>query len=266
MTRGELGEPHQGANIAASFGKIRGKRDHEFTFAGGVEDGRGTYHLGRPDRGIELRRAQRDLAEPEPGARQLTVIGGGMTGGGLIIGPRVLHLPGRLGGTAAPVVRARQHDRIGGVIADVGEMLDRRRWIAEKAQRDPARHEVEFGPIVDVRRQRAVTHHFIRRLGVALIEELAGEDPALAPPFVGVLEFHALARAGEHHPGRFGDTLVAQKPVNAAERVPEVAARLAVDGVEQLVGLAGFLGHGGAGLDDRGLRRRPADGRHASRR
>src|SRR4029077_5051995 len=47
--------------------------------------------------------------------------------------------------------------------------------------------------------------------------------------------------------------LVAQKPVNAAERVPEVAARLAVDGVEQLAGFAGFLGHGGAGLDDRGL-------------
>jgi hypothetical protein len=51
-------------------------------------------------------------------------------------------LAGRLGGPAAPVGAARKHKRVGDTVIDVGEMLERRGRIVEKAQRNPARHEV----------------------------------------------------------------------------------------------------------------------------
>ena len=126
-------------------------------------------------RRFRRRVAQRDLAEAEPGARQLAVIGGGIAGSGLVLSAHLLELAGRLGGAAAPVGGTGTDDRIGRAFIDVREMLQRGGRIVEKAQRDPAGHEVEFGTVIGIGRRRRLAHHPIRGLRVAEVDEPAGQ-------------------------------------------------------------------------------------------
>ena len=156
-----------------------------------------------------------------------------MARGGFVAGAHLVVVAGRLGGAAAPVVRTRQHDRIGRAVVDMGEMLTRRRRIVEIAQRDPAGHEMQFRPIVLIGRRRRVAHHLIGGLELTQIEQLSGENAPLAPPLIRVLERHGLGRCRQHHPGGVGNPIVPHQPVNAAERKAQILARLARDRVEQ---------------------------------
>ena len=133
------------------------------------------------------RAARRDLFEAEPGARQLAVIGGGIAGSGLVLRAHLIELVGRLGGAAAPVGGARADNRIRGAFVDVAEMLQRAGRIAEKAQRDPAGHEVKFGTVIGIGGWCGLSHHPIGGLCIAEIDKPAGEQATFAPPFIGVL-------------------------------------------------------------------------------
>ncbi len=174
-----------------------------------------------------------------------------MAGSGLVLGAHRIELAGRLGGAAAPVGGARAHDRIGRVLVDTGEMLERGRRIGEEAQRDPAGHEMEFGPVIGIGRGRGLAHDPIGGLRGAEIEELAGEHPTLAPPFIGVLTLQILARSREHQLDRGRDAVVPQQPVKAAQGVAQLPACLGGNRVEQFPALGGVRLGGGASLDDR---------------
>jgi len=71
-----------------------------------------------------------------------------MAGSGVVLRVHLLNLPRRLGGAAAPVGGTRKDDRIGRTFIDVSEMLECHSWIGEKAQRDPAGHEVDFDTVI----------------------------------------------------------------------------------------------------------------------
>ena len=76
---------------------------------------------------------QREIAKPKSSPRQLTVIGGWILRGRLILRLHLLELASRLRRPTAPIGSTRQHDRIGRAIVDVGEMLKRSARIIEKA-------------------------------------------------------------------------------------------------------------------------------------
>ena len=139
-----------------------------------------------------------------------------MARGGFILGAHRLVVADCLGGAASPVVRPREHDRIGRSIVDMGEMRARRRGIVEIAQRDPAGHEMEIRPVIFIGRQRGLAHDLIRSLELAEIEQLAGENTPFAPPFVGVLQRHGLRRRRQHQTRGVVDSIVTQHPVDTA--------------------------------------------------
>ena len=72
-------------------------------------------------------------------------------------------------------------------------MLKRRLWITEKAQRDPAGHEVVFGTIIGICWSGGFAHNAIRCLCVTKINEFSSQLTTLAPPFIGVLTLQILA-------------------------------------------------------------------------
>ena len=124
---------------------------------------------------FQRRVAQRDLAEAEPGARQLAVIGGGIAGSGLVLSTHLLELPGRLGGAAAPVGGTGTDYWIDRAFIDQREMRQGDGRIVEKPQRDPASHEVEFGTVIGIGWRRRLAHHSICGLRLAEVDEPAGQ-------------------------------------------------------------------------------------------
>ena len=85
-----------------------------------------------------------------------------------------------------PIAGARERDRVAVAVADLGEMRERGRGIVEEAQRDPAGGELVLGAVVVLARDRGVARDPIGGLGVADVEQLAGNEPPLDPPLVGV--------------------------------------------------------------------------------
>src|SRR5665647_1875486 len=98
----------------------------------------------------------------------------------------------------------------------MGEMCTRGRWIVAVAQCDPAGHEMEFCSVIFIGWERGVAHDLIGGLELTQIEQLAGENTALAPPFICVLERHGLGRGCQHQTGCVGKPIVTQHPMNAA--------------------------------------------------
>src|SRR4029077_19220325 len=117
-----------------------------------------------------LRRAECDLAQAEPGVRQLAVIGGGMASRRLVLSAHLLEPTGRFGCAAPPVGSTRANNRISRALIDAGEMLQRGRRVVEKTQCDPARHEVVFGTIIWIDRRRGLAHDPIGGCCVAEID------------------------------------------------------------------------------------------------
>ena len=160
-------------------------------------------------------------------------------------------MAGRLGGATAPVGSTGTNDRIGRAFIDVREMRQCGERIVEKAQRDPAGHEVEFGTVIGICRRRRIAHHLIRGIRVADVDEPTGQPPPLPPPFIGVLTSQILGRSREHQHSRGREFLVQHQPVKAAQREAHIAACFAGNRVEQRSSLGGACLSGGAGFDNR---------------
>jgi hypothetical protein len=98
-------------------------------------------------------------------------------------------------------------------------MLKRSGWIGEKAQRDPAGHEVEFGPVIGIGRGCGFAEDPIGGVCVAEIDKPAGQHATLAPPFIGVLAPQILVGSREHKLSRRRDLVAPQQPVKVAQRI-----------------------------------------------
>src|SRR6266566_8720396 len=99
-------------------------------------------------------------------------------------------------------------------------MSECHRGIVEKTQCDPACDEVRFGTVILIRRGGGAAHDLVGGFCVTDIEQLAGENAAFAPPLVGVLPPHCLARCFEYQPHRFRSPFIIEQPLNAAKYMP----------------------------------------------
>src|SRR5262249_59389810 len=97
--------------------------------------------------------------------------------------------------------RAREADRVAVALGDFGEVRKRGGRIVEEAQRNPAGGELMLGAVVILVRDRGVARDAIGGLGFAEVEQLAGNEPALDPPLVGI---ERLAGVGRHRQDPFG--------------------------------------------------------------
>ena len=132
-------------------------------------------------------------------------------------------------------------------------MLLRSGRILEKAERDPAGHEVVFGAIIAIGRNGGVTHHAVRGLRIVAINESSGQQANLAPPFIGVLMLQIPKRGFRNHLGRRCEFIARQQPVKAAERITQVRACFLGNCFEQRSTFSGVCRSGIASLDDRDL-------------
>src|SRR5437660_12044205 len=112
-------------------------------------------------------------------------------------------------------------------------MCERCRGIVEEAQRDPAGGELLLGTVVVLAGNGGITHDPVGSFDVADVEQLAGDQPALDPPLVGIDRL-AVPGCQRQNPFRGLTCLVsAAEYLSAAEAVPRVALRLRRDRVEQ---------------------------------
>ena len=119
----------------------------------------------------------------------------------------------------------------------------------QEPERDPARREMVFGAVVVARGFGRIARHLVGGLRVADVEQLAGEQAALDPPFVGIVALIELLwqRAQQRH--RLGDVIAAPEHLQAGELVADVVAGRRRHGFEQ--GLVAVLAkHRDAGLGD----------------
>ena len=128
--------------------------------------------LGAGERGEGI---ERELAEPGLGAGDLAVIGGRIARRLLVALLRLLGLVQRFGRAAGPIGAAGERDRVFGALRDLGEMGVGGRRIVQVAQRDPAGHELVLGAIVAAVRRRRIAHDGVGVLGIAVVEQLAGQ-------------------------------------------------------------------------------------------
>ena len=146
---------------------------------------------------------------------------------------RLLAAAHGLFGAALPVAGAGERRRIAAADADMGEMRRRRRRIVEEPQRDPARGELLFGLVDVARRQCRVAGHQIGGAVVAVVEQLAGEQPPLHPPFVDVDQPCRFARRLSHQLRGLRVLLFAPQLPDAAEQVARIVAQFVRYGIEQ---------------------------------
>ncbi len=126
---------------------------------------------------------------------------------------------------------------------------------------------MEFCPVILVGRQRGVAHDLIGGLELTQIEQLAGENPPLAPPFIRVLQRQDLGPGCQHQTGRVGIPVVAHHPMNAAQGVTQILAGLGWNGVEQIERLGRARRDRGTSLHDREVVvSEPTRGTHRSRK
>ena len=114
------------------------------------------------------------------------------------------------------------------------QIVDRHGGIIEIAERYPAGHEMEIGPVAFAGRKCCVAHDLISGLVFVLIEQLASENAPLAPPLVGVLQRHRFRRRRHDQAGGFIKPVMTHHPVNAAQRIAQILAGLGCDRIEQI--------------------------------
>ncbi len=105
VAAGDLAERGQHGDVGRPLAQIGHEGYHQIALSDGVEQLRRAHDLeladGRPPFRRELGRgAQNDVLIAEPRARQLTVIGGPVTSGDLVVTARLVLLAQRLGGTS----------------------------------------------------------------------------------------------------------------------------------------------------------------------
>ncbi len=155
----------------------------------------------------------------------------------LVMRARLLRLVHRLGGAAAPIAGPRQRGRVGDAGAHAREVLGGAGGILEEAQRDPARRELVLDPVVFLGRRHGFPHHSIGRRGVADVEKLARDQPALDPPLVGVDDLGDVARRPEHVLGGLGDLVGAAQQLNVAEQEAGIPVGARRQILEQRLGI-----------------------------
>ena len=128
-------------------------------------------------------------------------------------------------------------------------MACRQLAVAEEAQRDPACMELSFhGRRVGLR--RVAGGEGIGGLGIATVEQLAGDEPALGPPFVGPDECRRVARRASKDRRGLGDLLRRRRCLTLAKRKAGSPALEAGMAARRAAGIAGLLLEGDAGLGD----------------
>ena len=147
------------------------------------------YHIASRATRQRRRRNDRNLTMTKSRAGELTVISRGIGRGGLILRAHFVRLVGSLRRSASPIGGARQHDRIARTVVNVGEVRERCGWVVQKSQGNPAGHEVVFRTVIRIGGDGRLAHDAIRGLRIAEIDEPAGQEAALAPPFISVLAF-----------------------------------------------------------------------------
>src|SRR5881275_3131636 len=110
-------------------------------------------------------------------------------------------------------------------LSDFGKMRERRCWIVEKAQRDPARGELMLGAEVVLAGNGGITHDPVGSFDIAVVEQLAGDEPALDPPLVGVDRLAVLGWQRQDPFGGLTCLVSAAEKLGAAEDVASIAVR-----------------------------------------
>ena len=151
---------------------------------------------------------------------------------------RLLLSPQGLRRAALPIAGARERDRVAVALADLGEMGERGRGIVEEAQSDPAGGELVLGPVVFLARNGGIACDAIGRLEVAEVEQLAGNEPALDPPLVGIDGLRMIGRHGQDQLAGLGRPVSAAEKLDVAENVADIAMRFPRHCVEQRLGVA----------------------------
>src|SRR5882672_2995240 len=86
------------------------------------------------------------------------------------------------GCSALPIARPRKRDWIADTLRDFGKVRLRGSGIVQKPQRDPAGGELMLDPIIVPGRDRRVARDLVGGFGIVVVEQLAGNQPALDPP------------------------------------------------------------------------------------
>src|SRR5262245_33904513 len=98
----------------------------------------------------------------------------------------LLAMPHRFGGTPHPVGATRQRNWVVAALRDLAEMGIGGGGVVQVAERNPPRGEVVLGAIIVAGWRCSVARHLIGALGIADVEQLAGQQAALDPPLVEI--------------------------------------------------------------------------------
>src|SRR5260370_31940428 len=109
-----------------------------------------------------------------------------------------------------------------------------------------------LGGVVVLAGNRGLTRDPIGSFGVADVEQLAGDEPALDPPLVGIDRLPVLGGQRQDPLGGVTCLVGAAKELDAAEDVAGVAVRLGPHGVQQRLGVLRLADDGDACLGDHG--------------
>ena len=93
-------------------------------------------------------------------------------------------------------------------------MLRGGRRIVEEAQRDPAGGEFLLGLVDVAGGQGGVAGDQIGVAGLAGVEQLARQQPALDPPFVEIVQPAGILRRGQHQLRGLGELVVAAQQLD----------------------------------------------------
>ena len=210
-----------------------------------VEGGRGCgFEIGDD--------AERQARLPELRPRELPVIGDGLKRGALVEG---LGQPGfacRLGGAALPIGHAGQRDRRLGDGRGLGEMVGGLGRIVEEAQGDPAGMELGLDPLLHGAAAMA-GGDLVGEARIADIDELAGDDPALDPPFVAIHQDIAVGGGGGEDSCGFHRLVGSAQVLRPRQDVGRIAAERRRHGVQRGGGRRTLVFHGTAGADQTGV-------------
>ena len=243
---GRVGEP---------LGEVHMEREREVGRAHAIEEAKPFRRGGFVEGGARLagvRRGAQEKRVADLRAGELAVIGDRVGGRALVMPLRHFLGADRLGGAALPVGDARDRDRRLGGLRGSTEMGRGQRRVLEEAQRDPAR--VELGlDAVRAALGAMVSDDPVSQARVAGVEELAGDDAPLRPPFVAVGEDCRIARGAGHGVRGFGELVVPPQPLGPGERIGGVRLERPRHCIQKGARLLGVVGDGDARLDEVGV-------------
>ena len=120
--------------------------------------------------------------------------------------------------------------------------------ILEKTQRDPAGGEVALDLEILLVGHRRLARDAVGGAGVAGFQELARDQPALHPPFVGIDKRFGVAGRREQELGGAGVIILAAKQPDARKDIARLIAQRRRHRIEQLASVGGVADYRGAGL------------------